>query len=90
MDQLVAWGVLYYPYALERATVTVEWFGPATFGARSGAFAGLTLLARAASPIGVEALRGRSSYAEAFAWLVVVLVAAAAIFAAGGPVPHCR
>jgi MFS family permease len=63
---------------LERAAATVEWFGRDTFGARSGSIVSLALLGRAASPIGVEALRCGGQYAEAFGWLAAVLGAGAA------------
>lgn len=54
---------------LERASVTLEWFGRDDFGTRSGRIASIAFVARAASPFGVELLHGTGSYAGAFAML---------------------
>lgn len=62
---------------LERASVTVEWFGRDDFGAWSGRIASTALLARAGSPYALEVLHGITSYAVAFGVLAVVLVGGA-------------
>ena len=62
---------------LERATVVVEWYGRAGFGAHQGRLAAATGTARAISPFVVEAGHGVASYAAVFAGLSVVLALAA-------------
>lgn len=62
---------------LERATVLVEWYGRATFGARQGRLAAATSTARAVAPFVVEAGHRVASYAVVFALLAGVLAAGA-------------
>lgn len=59
---------------LERTTVLVEWYGPATFGSHQGRLAAMTNTARALSPFVVEAGHTRASYAVVFGLLCSVLV----------------
>jgi hypothetical protein len=58
---------------LERATIVVEWYGPASFGAHQGRLAAATSAARAVSPFVVEAGHLVASYAVVFASLGAVL-----------------
>lgn len=67
---------------LERATVLVEWYGGATFGARQGRLGAATSTARAVSPFLVEAGHRIATYAAMFAVLGLVLVLSAATCAA--------
>jgi hypothetical protein len=62
---------------LERATVLVEWYGRARFGAHQGRLAAATSTARAVSPFVVEAGHRVASYAIVFAVLAAVLALAA-------------
>jgi predicted MFS family arabinose efflux permease len=66
---------------LERAAITVEWFGRDSFGTRTGDIASVSLVARAAAPYAVAVLREGTGYAAAFAILAVVLVLGALIMA---------
>jgi MFS family permease len=59
---------------LERAAVVIEWFGPESFGARSGQLASSSLLARAAAPFAIELVRGRLGYARALGVLAICLL----------------
>jgi hypothetical protein len=52
---------------LERATVLVAWYGPATFGAYQGRLGAATSTARAISPFVAEAGHHVASYATVFA-----------------------
>jgi MFS family permease len=63
---------------LERATITVSWFGAGTFGARSGRMSAMAAVARAASPFAVELLHGRMTYAHTFVAMASGFVAAGA------------
>lgn len=58
---------------LERATILVEWYGRAAFGAHQGRLAAATSAARALSPFVVEAGHRVASYAAVFAVLGAVL-----------------
>jgi MFS family permease len=69
---------------LERATVVVEWYGRARFGAHQGRLAAATSTARAVSPFLVEAGHAFASYATVFAALAVVLGAGAWACATAG------
>jgi MFS family permease len=62
---------------LERATVVVEWYGRATFGAHQGRLAAATSTARAVSPFVVEAGHRVATYATVFAVLGVTLAVGA-------------
>ena len=62
---------------LERAMVTVEWFGRETFGARSGRMAAMAAVARAASPFAVESLHGVMTYARTIVAMTLVFLAGA-------------
>jgi MFS family permease len=66
---------------LERANITVEWFGRDSFGSRSGDIASVSLVARAAAPFVVAILRGDRGYAQAFAVLSALLMAGALVMA---------
>jgi MFS family permease len=58
---------------LERATIILDWYGRATFGAHQGRLAAATSAARAASPFVVEAGHHFASYAAVFGLLAVLL-----------------
>lgn len=58
---------------LERATVLVEWYGRATFGAYQGRLGAVTSTARAVSPFVVEAGHRFASYSVVFALLAGAL-----------------
>jgi hypothetical protein len=62
---------------LERATVLVEWYGRAAFGAHQGRLAAATSTARAVSPFVVEAGHQVLSYSLVFGLLALVLAAGA-------------
>jgi MFS family permease len=59
---------------LERAALTVEWFGRENFGTQSGQINSLALIARAASPLLIAWLHGTMSYGSAFSWLAVLML----------------
>jgi hypothetical protein len=67
---------------LERATVIVEWYGRAEFGARQGRLAAATSTARAVSPFLVEAGHQVASYDHVFGALGLVLATGAVACAA--------
>lgn len=58
---------------LERATVVIDWYGRATFGAHQGRLAAATSTTRALSPFVVEAGHYFASYAVVFGLLGMVL-----------------
>lgn len=74
---------------LERATVLVEWYGRASFGARQGRLGAATNTARALSPFLVEAGHRVVSYASIFGALAAVLALAALMCAAAGRAHRC-
>jgi MFS family permease len=75
----VLFGVTNGTMTLERAGITVEWFGRETFGARSGDIASFAWVARAAAPYAVEVLHGSASYGAVFRALAVVILLGAAV-----------
>ncbi|MFO0612105.1 MAG: hypothetical protein U0414_05945 [Polyangiaceae bacterium] len=80
---VVLFGAAAGAMTLERAAIVIEWFGARDFGARSGAFATLALLARAVAPYGVQVLGAAISPRRALLVLAGVLVLGA-FFAVGG------
>ncbi len=68
---LVGFGAANGLVTLERAWVVAEWFGVEGYGRRTGALAAGSMLARAAAPIGMALMAGRTSYPAAF--LVIAL-----------------
>ncbi len=58
---------------LERATVLVEWYGRASFGAHQGRLSSTTSVARALSPFVVEAGHRAASYGVVFGALAAAL-----------------
>lgn len=70
---ILAFGAANGMMTLERATVLVEWYGRATFGAHQGRLAALTGTARAISPFAVETGHYVASYALVFLLLCLVL-----------------
>jgi MFS family permease len=62
---------------LERATVLVEWYGRATFGARQGRLSAATSVARAIAPFVVEVGHRVASYRLVFGTLAVLLAGGA-------------
>lgn len=71
---ILAFGAASGMMTLERATILVEWYGRATFGAHQGRLTAATSTARAVSPFVVEVAHRFASYAVVFSLLCIVLV----------------
>lgn len=65
---------------LERAAVTVRWFGADRFGAVSGRIASVSLVGRAVAPIAVEGARSVVGYDAVLGGSALLLAAAAIVF----------
>jgi len=74
---VLAFGALNGMMTLERASVLLDWYGAATFGARQGRLAAATSTARAVAPFAVAGAHRLASYRLVFAALAVTLTAAA-------------
>jgi MFS family permease len=74
---VILFGAVSGVMTLERATVLIEWYGRATFGAHQGRLAAATSTARAVSPFLVEGGHVIASYAVVFGVLAGVLMLSA-------------
>lgn len=68
---------------LDRAAVTLEWWGPNHFGVHSGRIASTALLGRAAAPYAVELMHAVTTYGSVLGALALCLVTSAVVFVHG-------
>lgn len=68
---------------LDRAAVTLEWWGPDHFGVQSGRIASTALLGRAAAPYAVELMHAVTTYRSVLGVLALCLVTSALAFVHG-------
>jgi MFS family permease len=78
---VIVLGALSGAMTLERAVVTVRWYGVRRFGAASGALAAGGLIGRALAPFTIELLRGAVGYDVALAGTALLLAGAGLAFA---------
>lgn len=68
---------------LDRAAVTLDWWGPDHFGVHSGRIASTALLGRAAAPYAVELMHAVTTYGSVLGALALCLVTSAVVFVHG-------
>jgi MFS family permease len=81
ISAVIVLGAMSGAMTLERAAVTVRWFGTTRFGAASGTLAAGGLAGRALAPLIIEVLRSAIGYALAFTATALLLAVAGLAFA---------
>jgi MFS family permease len=77
---VIVLGAMSGAMTLERAVVTVRWYGASRFGAASGALAAASLVGRALAPLTIELMRSVVGYGAALAGTALLLAAAGLAF----------
>lgn len=78
---VIVLGAMSGAMTLERAVVTVRWYGASRFGAASGALAAGSLIGRALAPLTIELLRSVVGYQLALGGTALLLAGAGLAFA---------